>query len=91
MPAGNERQVIYNFWKLDLQYDVAGWIQLAFKQPENRELIMARKVITETKNDQPKIVQTSPVMLPSHLLRANAAAVRPAVDNLTDCERQLSE
>ena len=52
---------------------------------------MARKIITETKNEQPKIVQRSLVMLPSHLMRANAAAVRAAVDSVTDCERHLSE
>ncbi len=51
---------------------------------------MARKVITETQNEQPRIVQRSP-LLPSHLMRANAAAVRAAVDNVTDCERHLSE
>lgn len=43
---------------------------------------MARQVITET--EQPKIVQTSPVTLPSHFMRANAAAVRAAVDNVTE-------
>ena len=52
---------------------------------------MARQVITETKNEQLKIVQTSAVTLPSHFMRANAAAVRAAVDNVTDCERHLSE
>jgi len=89
LPARNARQVIYNFWKLDLKCDVAGLIQLAFNSPETVKLAMTGNKITQTKNEPPRTVQTSPLSIPSHLMRANAADVFAAVLQIAGSRKRL--
>ena len=79
-------RVIYNFRQLDLKCDLARLISCISNNPDTVELNMAGNDIAETKNAEPKIVQTYPLCLFA-LMRANAVDLFAAVlDDVTDCE-----